>query len=337
MTAVLEEHARYPADHVRIAAYRRALAQVVRPGNVVVDLGSGTGILGLLACEAGAARVYCIDESEMLEVARNTTQKSAFHDRFQFFAGHSTEVVLPERADVVVLDQVASFGVGAGMLAVCADARQRLLKPTGHLLPDRLELWCAGVEHPAVAEQIARIERAARPLDLTPFVEMLRPDPRRIKLEPHQFRTNPGHVTTLQLGDEHPPQVGGSAELRGARGRWDGLGCWFVARLGTDAELTNSPLAVAPIDRELLYLPGHPPPRRFRAGMARFVLRSPGAAVLRLERRATRGGRTGAHGEQADLAGQHPGQSPPPRARSRRRPSEAQRKGRHSPHHARTV
>ena len=56
----LREHAGYLGDGVKIAAYEVALASLA-PGRVVLDLGSGSGILGLLAARAGAKHVYAVD------------------------------------------------------------------------------------------------------------------------------------------------------------------------------------------------------------------------------------------------------------------------------------
>ena len=65
MSLVLDEHRRYLADRFRLLHYERALRELVRPGAVVVDLASGTGILGLFACRAGASRVYAIEAEPM--------------------------------------------------------------------------------------------------------------------------------------------------------------------------------------------------------------------------------------------------------------------------------
>src|SRR5437870_11229737 len=58
------------ADRVRMEAYMQALRSAVRPGGVVVDIGTGTGIFALLACRFGARRVYAIEPNDAIQVAR---------------------------------------------------------------------------------------------------------------------------------------------------------------------------------------------------------------------------------------------------------------------------
>ena len=45
----LAEHEEMLSDSVRVEAYHRALRRNVAPGDVVLDLGSGTGLLAFLA------------------------------------------------------------------------------------------------------------------------------------------------------------------------------------------------------------------------------------------------------------------------------------------------
>ena len=102
MSLVVDEHRHYLLDHVRLNTFRRAIQESVNPGDVVVDLGSGTGILGLLACQAGAKRVYSIEESSLIELAREICRANGFEDRVHFVKGLSTRINLPEPADVIL-------------------------------------------------------------------------------------------------------------------------------------------------------------------------------------------------------------------------------------------
>ena len=65
MSLIVDEHREYLADPARVGAFRSALQSVVRPGDIGLDLASGTGILGMLACRAGASRVYAIESGDI--------------------------------------------------------------------------------------------------------------------------------------------------------------------------------------------------------------------------------------------------------------------------------
>ncbi|HUP76878.1 MAG TPA: 50S ribosomal protein L11 methyltransferase [Acidimicrobiales bacterium] len=68
--AEIGEHAGYLNDSVKLDAYRAALTELVKPGMSVLDVGSGTGILGVMAVEAGARVVYAVESGGILGVAR---------------------------------------------------------------------------------------------------------------------------------------------------------------------------------------------------------------------------------------------------------------------------
>ena len=118
----------------------------MRRDDVVLDLASGTGIMGLFACRAGAKRVYSIEEGGICVLAREVASSNGYSDRIQFIKGHSRHVDLPERVDVVIADQIGNFGFNAGLIQYFADARKRFLKPAGITIPRRLDLILAPVE-----------------------------------------------------------------------------------------------------------------------------------------------------------------------------------------------
>ncbi len=158
VSRVIDEHRLYLRDRHRVSAYERALREVVRPGDIVVDLASGTGILGMLACRAGARRVYAIEEGGIAGLARQIARANGFEDRITSVRGNSRLVTLPERADVVVCDQIGGFGLEAGIFELAKDVRQRFLRPGGTFVPSAVELVVAPVEHPRLARAPALLE-----------------------------------------------------------------------------------------------------------------------------------------------------------------------------------
>ena len=154
MSLIVDEHRQYLSDRNRLDAFTRAIDELVKPGSVVVDLGAGTGIMGLLACRAGGRRVYCIEQTSLIGLAREIARANGFDDRITFIKELSTQAQLPERADVVVADQIGRFGFDAGILEYFSDARRRFLKPEGVLLPSRIDLILAPVDREDLRRQV---------------------------------------------------------------------------------------------------------------------------------------------------------------------------------------
>ena len=78
---MLEEHLGYVNDRIRLEQFREAIAHVIRPGDCVADIGCGSGVLGLMCLQAGAAQVCAIESTAMIEVARVSISR-AYPDLF---------------------------------------------------------------------------------------------------------------------------------------------------------------------------------------------------------------------------------------------------------------
>jgi len=134
----------------RLTQYERAIAAVVRQGDVVVDLGTGSGLLAVLACRAGARRVYAIEASDAVQMGTLLTSTTEFAERIEFVHATSQKVALSEQVDVIVGDIHDTFGFQPGGLASIMDVRDRLLKPGGTLIPQATELMIAPLEAAAL-------------------------------------------------------------------------------------------------------------------------------------------------------------------------------------------
>ena len=134
------------ADKVRMQAYRDAIFKTVRSGDVVVDLGAGTSLLSIWAIQAGASKVYAIEKTNAIELAKEIAKANHCLDKIEFINKNSMDVELPEKANVLISETLGSFGIDENTLQFTIDARNRFLQQGGIILPQSLELFVAPVE-----------------------------------------------------------------------------------------------------------------------------------------------------------------------------------------------
>ena len=256
MSLVLDEHREYLSDRNRLEAYGGGIAALVKPGAVVVDLGAGTGIMGLLACRAGASRVYCIEQTSLIGLTREIFRANGFADRVTFIKDLSTYTAVPEPADVVVADQIGRFGFEAGVLEYFSDARQRFLKPGGVLIPSRIDLMVAPVEHEELWRQIEFWNQRPAGLDFRPARRIAVNTGYPTKLQPGNLLASPRVIASLAT-EECPASIPGietAMEVERA-GTLHGIGGWFRAQLSPLITMSNGPLDAARIGRRNVYFP----------------------------------------------------------------------------------
>jgi len=260
MSLVLDEHRQYLADASRLSAFRQAIEEVVTPGDIVLDLGAGTGILGLMACRAGAKRVYAVDEGSIIGLARNVAEANGFRDRICHIKGLSTRVELPERVDVVLADQIGRFGFESGILEYFQDARARFLKPGGLMVPDEIGLVVAPVEHQELFGQIEFWSRTQGGFDFRAASSIAANTGYPARFDSTHLLGAPAQAISLRLLSASMDALNVESVLVAARpGTLHGIGGWFEAKLSPRVTLTNSPLAARPIARRQVFFPiGHP-------------------------------------------------------------------------------
>lgn len=143
-------------DRLRMNAYARAIKAAVLPGMLVLDLGTGTGILAQWALEAGAARVYGIEVNEkILAVAVDKLQRAGVADRFTPLHGMSYDIHLPEPVDLIMSEILGNIGDNEDCARILDDARRRFLKPSGTMLPLDVTTFFVPVSSIAAHYQIA--------------------------------------------------------------------------------------------------------------------------------------------------------------------------------------
>ncbi len=136
-------------DQTRNEAYARAIERCVTPDSVVLDLGCGLGIHGLMAARAGARKVFLVDPEIVVQSALEVARHNGYGDRVQAFQGRIEEIELPEKVDVIISVFTGNMLYMEDLLPSLFLARDRWLKPGGHLIPDAGELVVAPVQAPS--------------------------------------------------------------------------------------------------------------------------------------------------------------------------------------------
>ena len=134
------EHARMLHDDRRTADYLAAIAEAVRPGDVVLDIGTGSGVLAIAAARAGAGRVYAVEASDIADVAERVFAANGVEDTVTLIPGWSRQLELPEPADLLLSEIIGNEPLEEEILETTLDARRRLLKPGARLIPHALTL-----------------------------------------------------------------------------------------------------------------------------------------------------------------------------------------------------
>ena len=230
-------------DEVRMAAYEAALRCVLSPGKTVLDIGAGTGIFALLACQMGARRVFAIEPASAIQVAREVVGANGCADRVTFYQALSTQVELPEPADIIISDLRGVLPLFQHHILSIADARQRLLKPGGALIPQRDTLWAA-----IVTSDKLHAEYVAPWLDNPYGVEMRAGHRivvnswRKARVEPDQLLCEPQRWATLDYTSITNPNVSNTLTWTADRsGTGHGLGVWFDTELIDGIGFSNAP------------------------------------------------------------------------------------------------
>jgi predicted RNA methylase len=242
--SVPDWHARMMNDTRRNQAYDAAIRRAVTPGMRVLEIGTGAGLLAMMAARAGAARVItCEMNPAVAEVAREIVALNGFADRITVLNKHSRDVTLDDLggpADLLVSEIVDNCILGEGVLPAHETAVKHLLKPDGQVIPARGTVRAALVDTlTAEASKLDHIEG----FDVRPFRKFIN---QRNEISSGNRRTRlasePVDLFRFDLRcREYTPPAETSAALRALGGPANAVAHWIALELDDVTRYENRP------------------------------------------------------------------------------------------------
>ena len=225
-------------DGVRMDTYRRAIEALVRPGDTVVDLGTGSGVLAFWAAQAGASRVWALDPAPIADVAERVGRANGL-DAVRFVRADSRQVLLPEPVDLLVSECMGNFFVTDEMQPVLRDAA-RFVKPGGRVCPETISLRLAPAWLPTFREVSFWREQPAG-LDFSAALPFALNRTYVLRVEPEFLASGDRELCRFPL-IEAPDRITGEVTFELPKARTiHGFVGWFVASLAPGIELDTRP------------------------------------------------------------------------------------------------
>lgn len=244
----LERHEHMLSDQVRINTYQAAISKLVKKDDVVVDLGTGTGVLSFFASRQQPKQIYALDHSNIIDVAKKIAQHNGI-DSIEFVRTNSRDFTPSEKVDVLLHEQMGTHLFAENMIRNICDLRDRILAEDGRVIPGRFSLFIEPIrlkeeyKIPYVSEhnfhgvsygclQDNNRENNSDNRQIHPYqVEALLCDPEPI-LELDFKTLDP---KTL------PHKLSFKKKITNA-GRMDGVCLYWIAHFDDELELSTSPL-----------------------------------------------------------------------------------------------
>ncbi len=140
-------------DKKRLDAYVRALKDAINSDSIVLDLGAGTGIFSVLACDFGAKKVYAVEANPLIKLLDNVIGERGYESKIEVIQEFSNEIDLKEKANVLISDIHGGFPLHESSIETIIDARKRLLTNDAVLIPRKETIYFAVSQSSKIYEE----------------------------------------------------------------------------------------------------------------------------------------------------------------------------------------
>lgn len=236
-------HAGMLFDRERVTKYREAIFQAVQPGDIVADIGTGTGLLAFFSLQAGAHRVHAIERSAAIRWARRLARDNGFADSIVFHDDDSRIVELGERVDVIVSELIGHMAFEEGMVESLVDARRRFLRRGGTVLPHKVALQAALVSEQQIYGQCIDCWDTIHGINYSHLRDEAVNACYLTSFRDHDLLSQPAMFFSVAFdGGKRRHLFCGTRSFETCRsGTLTGLGLWFDAELVPGVRLSSGP------------------------------------------------------------------------------------------------
>ncbi|KAK5940083.1 Ribosomal protein arginine N-methyltransferase rmt3 [Knufia obscura] len=193
-------------DKIRTDAYRDFIYdnKDLFHNKVVLDVGCGTGILSMFCARAGAKQVIAVDNSNIIDTAREIIRTNQLDHKIQCIRGKIEEVQLPvAQVDIIVSEWMGYVLLYESMLDSVIYARDKYLVPGGLMVPSHAGLKVGLLADSDLRESHIDFWNDVYGFNMRPMIERTK-DECLIKIVDHDLC---GKAVTFKLFDLHKVSV----------------------------------------------------------------------------------------------------------------------------------
>jgi type II protein arginine methyltransferase len=234
-------------DEQRNAAFERALKNAITSDTVVLDIGSGTGLLAMMAARAGAKQTFtCEMVPALAELARETVERNGLADRIVTLGKKSNSLIIGQqmlrKANLLVTETVDCGLLAEGIVPSIAHAKANLLTEDAQIVPCSATVYAMVVESPRLRN--LNTARTAAGFDVS-FINryaVAHYFPVRLGAFDYTPLTEPFEVFHFDFANG---AIVPDRKIITVRAKRDGVGhCivfWFNMRLDAETSISNEP------------------------------------------------------------------------------------------------
>ncbi|MGH3379865.1 MAG: 50S ribosomal protein L11 methyltransferase [Actinoallomurus sp.] len=234
-------------DEERSELYDKAIRHVVSPEHLVLDVGTGSGLLSMMAARAGAREVIaCEGQPAVADVARKVIRRAGHDDVITVVPKMSTAMRVPEdlprRADILVTETVDCALLGEGILPTIAHAREHLLTEDAVIMPGGGRVFAQLVESASLHRKnhVGQLYG----FDFTEFNQLSSIEYFDSRIRHHEHRTLSEPIEVFKFDfyrDTAEPRRAEFVVPPSSAGTCHAVVFWFELDLLPGVSLTNSP------------------------------------------------------------------------------------------------